>query len=77
MLQVQLLVLLTFGVEVDPTDTAIALVEANVIEALEARTRNRLHAVVGHKEVLFPAHKDMFALLVVLQRERGRFGRFC
>jgi hypothetical protein len=48
MLQIQLLILLTLGMEVDSTDAAIALVEADVIEALEARTRNRLDAVVGY-----------------------------
>jgi hypothetical protein len=77
MLQVQLLVLLTLRMEVDPTDAAIALVEADVIEALEARTRNCLDAVVGHQEVFFPAHEYMLALLIILQRERGRLRRFC
>ena len=71
MLQVQLLVLLTFGVEIDATDTAVALVEANVVETLEARTRNRLNAMVGHQEVFFPAHENMLALLIILQREGG------
>lgn len=66
MLQVQLLVLLALGVEVDPADAAVTLVEANVIEALEAGARNRLDAVVRNQEVLFPAHEDVLTLLIVL-----------
>jgi hypothetical protein len=67
MLQIQLLILFTLGMEVDPTDAAVALVEANVIEPFEACTIDCLDAVVGNQEVLFPAHENVFALLVVLQ----------
>ena len=62
--------------EINPTDTPINLIETNVIKALETRARDRLDAVVGYEEVFFPAHEDVLALLVVLEREGRRFGRF-
>lgn len=74
MFQIQLLILLALGVEVNPTDTPVALVEADVVEALETRARDRLDPVVGHEKVLFPAHENVLALLVVFEGERGRFG---
>lgn len=76
MLQIQLLILLTLRMEINPTNTPINLIKTNVVKTLETRTRDRLHAVVRHKEVLFPAHEDMLALLVIFQREGGRFGGF-
>ena len=74
MLQIQLLILLTLRVEIDPTNTAVALIEADVVEPLEAGSRDGFHTVVRHEEVFFPAHEDVFALLVVFQRKRRRFG---
>jgi hypothetical protein len=76
MLQIQLLILLTFRMEVNPTNTPINLIETNIIKALETGTRDRFHAVVRHEEVFFPAHEDVLALLVILQCEGGRFGGF-
>jgi hypothetical protein len=78
MLQIQLLILFTLGMEINPTNTAIPLTKTNVIKPLETRARDRFHAVVRHEEVFFPAHENMLPLLVVLQRERGRGfgGRF-
>lgn len=46
MLQLQLLILLALCMEVDPAHTACTLIEADVIEALKARSSNRLHAVI-------------------------------
>lgn len=76
MLQIQLLILLTLRMEINPTNTSINLIKANVIKTLETRARDRLHAVVRHEEVFFPAHENVFALLVVFERERRRFGGF-
>jgi hypothetical protein len=76
MLQIQLLILLTLRMEVNPTNTPINLIETDVIKPLETRARNSLHAMIRHEEVFFPAHEDVFALLVILQREGGRFGGF-
>jgi hypothetical protein len=76
MLQIQLLILLALRMEINPTNTAIHLIKTNVIKPLETRARDCFHAVVRHEEILFPAHENVLALLVVLQRERGRFGGF-
>ena len=76
MLQIQLLILLALRVEINPTDTPVNLIKTDVIEPFEAGARDRLDAVVWHEEVFFPAHEDVLALLVVLERKRGRFGRF-
>ena len=61
--------LLALGVEVDAADGARNLVEADVVEALEAGARDLAHAVVGHQEVLLPAHEDVLALGPVRQPE--------
>lgn len=69
MLQIQLLILLTLRVEVNPTDTPVNLIKTDVVEPLEAGACDRLDAVIWHEEVFFPAHEDVLALLVVLERE--------
>lgn len=74
--QLQHLILLTLGMEIDPTDPPIPLIETNIIKTLETRPRDRLHAVIRDQEVLFPAHEDVLTLLVVFQREGGVFGGF-
>jgi hypothetical protein len=76
MLQIQLLILLTLRVEINPTNTPVNLIKTNVIKPLETRARDCLDAVIRHEEVFFPAHEDVFALLVILQREGRRFGGF-
>ena len=48
--------------EVDTLDFALLLVEADVVEALEAGAVDGLHLVVGDEEVLLPAHEDVLAL---------------
>jgi len=63
--------------EVDPTDRPRLLVEADVIEALEARSGDSLDPVIRHQKVLLPPHEQVFALLVVLQCEVGRLGGLC
>jgi len=76
-LQIQLLILLTLRVEINPTDTPINLIKTNVVKPFKAGACDRLDAVVRHEEVFFPAHEDVLALLVVFEREGRRFGRFC
>lgn len=49
--------------KVDAVHFALLLVKADVVEALEAGTVDGADAVVGHEEVLLPAHKEVFALL--------------
>jgi hypothetical protein len=77
MLQIQLLILLTLRMEINPTNTPIDLIKANIIKPFKTSARDGLDAVVRHEEVFFPAHENVLALLVVFQRERGRFGGFC
>jgi len=54
--------LFALGVEVDTVDAALDLVEADVVEALEAGAVDGAHAVIGHEEVLLPAHEEVFLL---------------
>lgn len=76
MLQLQLLKLLTLRMEVDAVDIARDLVEADVVEALEAGARDLAHAVVGHEEGFLPAHEDVLALGGILEVEVGLLGLF-
>ena len=54
------------SVEVDAADAALALVEADVVEALEAGPVDGEDAVVRDKEQLLPAHENSFLGLGVL-----------
>ena len=62
--------------EVDAADGAGALVEADVVEALEAGARDGRDLVVRHEEVFLPPHEEVFALGKVLEGEAGGFGLF-
>lgn len=53
------------------------LVEADVVEALEAGTVDRPHAMVGNKEVLLPPHEYVFFLQVLLNCEVALLGLLC
>jgi hypothetical protein len=44
------------------THSAFHSVEANIIEPFKAGARNGPNTMVWHKEIFFPAHKDVFAL---------------
>lgn len=44
------------------THSAFHSVEANIIEPFEAGAGNGPNTMVWHKEIFFPAHKDVFAL---------------
>lgn len=58
--------LLAALVEIDAADLAAHLVEADVIEPLEAGADDGPDAVVGNEEVLLPAHEYVLALGDVL-----------
>jgi hypothetical protein len=62
MFQLQFLELLAFGMEVNPIHGSRHLIEADVIETLEARARDLSHAVIGHQKVFLPSHEDVFLL---------------
>ena len=49
--------LFAFCVKIYSFDASRNLVEANVVETLETRAINRLHAVVRDKKIFFPTHK--------------------
>lgn len=72
--ELELLEFLTFCMEVDPAHGPVDLVEADVVEALEAGADDVAHAVVGDQERLFPAHEDVFALVEVRVVEFGVLG---
>ena len=75
MLELQLLILLALGMVVDPAHRPAALVKTDIVETLETCSRDGFDAVVGHEEVLFPAHEEVLSLLVIFQREiRGGGG---
>ena len=76
MLQFQLLILLTLGMEINPTDIPTDLIKTDVIEPFKARAQNLPHAMVGYQEGFFPAHEDVFPLREILVMEIGFFGLF-
>ena len=69
--------LLTFGMEVDTADGTIDLVEADVVESLEAGAKNLAYTVIWDEKGFFPPHEDIFALVKVLVVEFGFFGLLC
>lgn len=58
--------LLTPAVEIDAADAPLLLVEADVVEAFEAGAIDSPHSMVGHQEVLLPAHEDVLLVVQVL-----------
>ena len=67
-------ILFAARVEVDSRYRAITLVEADVVEAFKTSSSDGFDLVIWDQEVLFPSHKQMLALCVVLACEVGRFG---
>ena len=57
--------------EINPTDSPIHLVKADIIKPLEACARDLSYAMVRHQEVLLPAHEDVLALRPILAVEVG------
>jgi hypothetical protein len=64
-------ILFAARVKVDSRHRAIALVEADVVEAFKTCSSNRFDLVIRDQEVFFPSHKQMFALSVILACEIG------
>lgn len=62
--------------EVDTTDASLNLIEANIVEPFETGTGDRSNPVIRHKEILFPPHKNMFALCKVAICKIGPLGLF-
>lgn len=58
--------------EVNSTDCPLHLVEANIVESLEAGARNGPHPVVWHEEMLFPPHENVLALGYILHDDLRR-----
>ncbi len=56
--------------EVDTADLPAHLVEADVVEALEARAVDRPNSVVRDQEVFLPPHEDVLPLIQVLDHCR-------
>ena len=63
--------------EIDSVDDACYLIEADIVESLEARTVNLSHAVIGHQEFLLPAHEHVFTVCAVLVMEIGLLSLLC
>lgn len=61
--------LFTVFVEVDPANLTAHLVEANIIETLEASAVDGTDTVVGDEEVLLPSHEYVLALQHVLNKD--------
>lgn len=66
--------LLAFRMKVYPAHRPLDLVEADVVEPLETGAHDLAHAVVRHKEGLFPAHEDVLTLQAVFVVEVGLLG---
>jgi hypothetical protein len=57
-------------VEVDATNFALELVEANVVESFETGTRYRSNPVVRYQKMLLPSHEDVVLLRNVRNHDR-------
>ena len=68
-MQLQLLKLLTAGMEINPTNTPHPLIETDIIEPLKARATNTLHPMIRHKKQLLPPHEQMVLLQMIVKRE--------
>ena len=60
--------------KINPTDSALDLIETNVVETFKAGPGNRAYAMIGHQKVLLPSHKDVFPLGKVAIREIRSLG---
>lgn len=58
--------LLALCVKVDTLNATRNLIEANIVEAFEARTANCSDAVIWDEEVFLPAHEQMLLLHPIL-----------
>ena len=60
--------------EIDSIDCTQYLIEANIVESLEARTVDLAHSMIWHQEFLFPAHEHILAVCAVFIMEVRFFG---
>lgn len=63
--------------EIDSINGTCDLIEANVVESLEACTINLPDAVIRHQKLLLPSHEHVFAIRAVLVVEVGFLCLFC
>lgn len=57
-----MLILFALGVKVNPGNRSLHLIKTNVVEAFEAGSGDRPHAMIGNEEVLFPTHEEVLTL---------------
>lgn len=50
-------------------DATRTLIEAYIVEALEAGSSDCFDSMIGYEEVFFPPHEEVLSLLVVLECE--------
>ena len=62
--------------KVYPAHLPLYLVEADVVESLEARAHDLAHTVVRYKKRLLPTHKNILPLGAVFVVEVGLLGLF-
>ena len=70
-------ILFTLRMEIDAANCPFYLIKANIVETLKACSGYCSYSMIGNKEVLFPSHKDVFALKNVAVREIRSFCLFC
>lgn len=58
--------LLALGMEINPTDLGLNLVQAYVIETLETRSSNASGFVIRYKKMFLPSHEYMFLVPPIL-----------
>jgi hypothetical protein len=62
-------ILLTLGMEIYAANSTLALIEADIVEALEARPTNSAYTVIRYEEVFLPPHKNILSLCQTLNVE--------
>lgn len=62
--------------EVNTANSPLHLVETDIIESLEAGTRDRSNPVVRNEEIFLPPHEHVLTLREVAVCEIGPFGLF-
>lgn len=67
---------LALRMEVNTTHGSLNLIEADIVESLEASARDSSHPMVRDKEILLPSHEHMLTLSKVAVREISPLGLF-
>lgn len=63
--------------KVYPTNSAFNLVEANIVESLETRSRYSPHPMIRNEEIFFPPHEHVLSLREIAVGEVGSLGMLC